>query len=115
MKIWMKNKVMIEKHNQEFKKVRKALYYICYNIIYNIEGLHTSTMGLNEFSDLSKKEWNVMAGSRPGPVEREKGSKLVMSKEAPVVTQKNQDYIYCTGTGYCPPPPAPPPPSGWRG
>ena len=28
MKIWMKNKVMIEKHNQEFKKVRKALYYV---------------------------------------------------------------------------------------
>ena len=28
MKIWMENKLMIEKHNQEFKKVRKALYYV---------------------------------------------------------------------------------------
>ena len=28
MKIWIKNKLMIEKHNQEFKKVRKALYYV---------------------------------------------------------------------------------------
>ena len=28
MKIWMENKVMIEKHNQEHNKVRKALYYV---------------------------------------------------------------------------------------
>ena len=28
MKIWMKYKVLIEKWNQEYKKVRKALYYV---------------------------------------------------------------------------------------
>ena len=28
MKIWMKNKVIIEKHNDLIKQVRKALYYV---------------------------------------------------------------------------------------
>ena len=52
---------MIEKHNQEFKKVRKALYYvICYNIIYNIEGVKTYQMAFNKYSDLSQEEFSAM-------------------------------------------------------
>ena len=40
-------------------------------------------MSLNTFSDLSEKEFSAMVtGFRPGPVEREKSSELVMSKEA---------------------------------
>ena len=85
---------------------------LCFNIIYNIKGLHTYTMGLNLFSDLSEKEWDEMNGYRPEPVEREKGSELVMSKEAPVTTQKNQDYGICTIPcicTFCPGPGGPPP------
>ena len=40
-------------------------------------------MSLNTFSDLSEKEFSAMVtGFRPGQVEREKSSELVMSKEA---------------------------------
>ena len=95
MKIWMKNKVMIDKYNQEFKKEGK-----------------NERLGLNEFDDLSKKELDDGMGYHDGNVEREKGSELVMSKEAPVTTQKNQDYGICTIPcicTFCPGPGGPPP------
>ena len=43
MKIWIKNKLMIEKHNQEFKKVRKALYYVIISFTTLREWALTST------------------------------------------------------------------------
>ena len=82
---------------------------LCFNIIYNIKGLHTFTLGINQFSDISEKEWETRDG---GLIEREKGSELVMSKEAPVTTQKNQDYGICTIPcicTFCPGPGGPPP------
>ena len=66
MKIWMENKAAVEKHNREFKEVKNNQKNI--GNIFNIKGVHTHRVALNEFSDLSREEFvAMMNGFRPRP------------------------------------------------
>ena len=41
-----------------------------FDIILNMEGVHTFKLGLNEFSDLSSHEFSMMNGYRPSSEEK---------------------------------------------
>jgi len=63
MKVWMENRAVIEKHNKEFD-----------------EGVHTSQLGLNEFSDLSSHEFfSMMNGYRPSLKEEKNEANVTLS------------------------------------
>ena len=62
----MENKAAIEKHNREFSQV-KNIHKKLDNIL-NFKGIHTHTLALNKFSDLSREEFVArMNGFRPRP------------------------------------------------
>jgi len=65
MKVWMENRAVIEKHNNEFD-----------------EGVHTFQLGLNKFSDLSSHEFFSMMNGyryRPRTKEEKNGANVTLS------------------------------------
>ena len=67
MSIWMENTAMIEQHNQEFYR-----------------GLHTYSLKMNQFGDLSNEEFNaLMNGYKRHPGTPRTGAKYMLPANSP--------------------------------